>query len=226
VSGKGVRRPRLGPRTAWLAVGLVAFAAGCGPDAAVPFTPPVGGPSTGPTLAASTARASGPIASTEPSPSPSEEAAVSPSSNPLTLESSAFDAGKPIPAEYTCHGADRSPPLAWTGVPADAAALVLFVDDPDGGDWVHWSVLDLDPATSSLPAGVPAARPQQGTNDFGRVGYGGPCPPSGTHRYRFTLSALAAPLGLAGHPDGAAVRSALEKAHVLDRVTLVGTFRA
>jgi Raf kinase inhibitor-like YbhB/YbcL family protein len=78
------------------------------------------------------------------------------------------------------------------------------------------------------PAGVDpgASRPQQGTNDFRKVGYGGPCPPSGTHHYRFTLYALAAPLGLDGHPDGTAVRRALEKADVLARVRLTGTFKA
>jgi Raf kinase inhibitor-like YbhB/YbcL family protein len=119
-----------------------------------------------------------------------------------------------------------SPPLAWTGVPDGTAAVVLFVDDPDGRDWVHWSVLDLPPTTTSLPEGVPPTtdRPQQGTNDFGKLGYGGPCPPSGTHHYRFTLYALASPLGLSAHPAGGAVRSALGKARVLATVTLVGTF--
>jgi Raf kinase inhibitor-like YbhB/YbcL family protein len=150
----------------------------------------------------------------------------SPTAAPLTLTSAAFEADGPIPAEYTCHGADRSPELTWSGVPAAAKALVLFVDDPDGRDWVHWSVLDIDPTMTSLPAGVPprADPPQQGTNDFRKVGYGGPCPPSGTHHYRFTLYALPEPLGLDGHPDGTAVRAALAKANPLAKVTLVGTF--
>jgi Raf kinase inhibitor-like YbhB/YbcL family protein len=108
------------------------------------------------------------------------------------------------------------------------AALVLFVDDPDGGDWIHWSVLDLPAADGELPRGVdPAADPpQQGRNDFGRIGYGGPCPPSGTHHYRFTLHALAAPLALPRHPDGGAVRAALRGATILSRAMIVGTFRA
>jgi Raf kinase inhibitor-like YbhB/YbcL family protein len=146
----------------------------------------------------------------------------------LILRSPAFADGAPIPTEFSCRGADVSPPLAWTGVPADAAALVLFVDDPDGRDWVHWSVLDLPARDGSLPRGVPAADdpPRQGRNDFGRTGYGGPCPPSGTHHYRFTLYALASPLGLSGHPDGSTVRAALAKATVLARTTLTGTFRA
>ncbi len=146
----------------------------------------------------------------------------------LSLTSPAFADGGPIPGVHTCRGEDVSPALAWQGVPAGTAALVLFVDDPDGRDWVHWSVLDLPATDGGLPAGVaPSAdSPQQGRNDFGRVGYGGPCPPSGTHHYRFTLYALAAPLGLIGHPHGAAVRAALGTTTVLAQVTLVGTFRA
>jgi Raf kinase inhibitor-like YbhB/YbcL family protein len=149
----------------------------------------------------------------------------SPAAAPLELTSRAFAANGPIPAEYTCRGADRSPDLSWSGIPAESTALVLFVDDPDGRDWVHWSVLDIDPSSTGLSAGVaPTDAPQQGTNDFGSVGYGGPCPPSGTHHYQFTLYALAAPLGLGGHPDGDTVRVALETAQVLSKVTLVGTF--
>lgn len=149
-----------------------------------------------------------------------------PSNPSLALSSPAFGDGTAIPARYTCRGQDVSPPLDWTGVPDGTGAVVLFVDDPDGRDWVHWSVLDLPPTTTSLPEGVPpsADPPQQGKNDFGKVGYGGPCPPSGTHHYRFTLYALASPLGLSGHPDGAVVRSTLTKARPLATVTLVGTF--
>lgn len=155
------------------------------------------------------------------SPSPSSAA-------PLTLRSSAFADGQPIPTKFSCHGADVSPALAWHGVPGEATALVLFVDDPDGRDWVHWSVLDLPARDGELPEGVDpkAATPQQGTNDFRKVGYGGPCPPSGTHHYRFTLYALAQPLALDGHPDGTAVRHALQAADVLAKVTLTGTSRA
>ncbi len=151
-----------------------------------------------------------------------------PSVGPFTLTSTAFREGGPIPVESTCHGRDVSPELSWSDPPAGTTALVLFVDDPDGHDWVHWSVLDIAASTTHLPSGVPptAATPQQGRNDFGKVGYGGPCPPSGTHHYRFTLTALAAPLGLADHPDGRAVRQALAGAQVLGAVTLTGTFRA
>jgi Raf kinase inhibitor-like YbhB/YbcL family protein len=143
------------------------------------------------------------------------------------LTSSAFADGDAIPREFSCDGANVSPPLAWTGVPAGTAALVLVVDDPDARGFVHWIVLDLAGHDETLPKGVAptAASPQQGRNDFGKVGWGGPCPPSGTHHYRFTLTALGAPLGLGGHPAGGDVRTALGRATVLGKVTLAGTYR-
>ena len=152
----------------------------------------------------------------------------SPNPTDFTITSAAFADAGPIPREYTCRGQDVSPALAWRGVPPGTAALVLFVDDPDGRDWVHWSVLDLPGADGGLPRGVSPSvdPPRQGRNDFGRIGYGGPCPPSGNHHYRFTLYALAAPLGLPGHPGGAAIRAALGGATVLGKATLVGTYRA
>ncbi len=141
----------------------------------------------------------------------------------FVLSSPSIVAGGTVPRESTCDGSDLSPELAWAGAPAGTLALVLLVDDPDAHDFVHWSVLDLPGASNGgLPAGVApdAGSPQQGQNDFGRVGWGGPCPPSGTHRYRFTLFALDQPLGMAGHPDGSAVRSAVGAANVLGQTTL------
>ena len=146
----------------------------------------------------------------------------------FTLSSSAFAPGGSIPKRFTCDGADVSPELTWNGAPPGTAALVLVVDDPDARGWVHWLVLDLPGAANgSLPEGLSpsATDPAQGTNDFGRRGWGGPCPPSGTHRYAFTLSALAAPLGLHGAPDGGAVRKALNRATVLGTAALEGTYR-
>jgi Raf kinase inhibitor-like YbhB/YbcL family protein len=222
-----VERRRIG--RAALAPGLVlifATIAGCTSSGAV----------TSATSEASTAPGASSLA---PSGSPSnvppteqEESAMasapSPSTTTFALSSPAFDEGRPIPREYTCRGEDVSPELEWRGVPSGAGALVLFVDDPDGRDWVHWIVLDLPASDGKLAKGIdPSAdRARQGKNDFGKVGYGGPCPPSGTHHYRFTLYALAAPLGLSGHPDGSAVRRALEGATVLGHVRLTGTFQA
>ena len=149
----------------------------------------------------------------------------SPSDARLSLTSSAFTDGEPIPAKYSCHGEDVSPPLAWSGVPAAAKALVLLVDDPDGRDWVHWTVLDMPAEDGQSPAGVdPGANPpQQGTNDFRKVGYGGPCPPSGTHHYRFTVYALARKSSLSpGSPTRQAL-SAIEGAATA-RGRLTATF--
>ena len=156
--------------------------------------------------------------------SPAEETPMS----VFTLTSSAIAAGGSIPRRFTCDGADTSPELAWNGAPAGTAALVLVVDDPDAGGFVHWLVLDLPGADQgTLAGGIPpsAASLSQGTNDFGRRGWGGPCPPSGEHRYTFTMYALAAPLGL---PDGAsksAVRRALAGANVLATAVLGARYR-
>lgn len=146
---------------------------------------------------------------------------------PFVLASSTFAEGEAIPREFSCDGADVSPPLSWTGVPAGTAAVVLVVDDPDARGFVHWIVLDLPGSDGDLPKGVApnATSPQQGRNDFGHAGWGGPCPPSGTHHYRFTLTALRAPLGLGDHPDGAAVRDALGRAKVLGKAILTATYR-
>jgi len=148
-------------------------------------------------------------------------------SAPFTLTSTAFAEGGAIPKEFSCDGANVSPPLSWAGVPAGTAALVLVVDDPDARGFVHWIVLDLSGVAGGLPQGVSptADSPQQGTTSFGKVGWGGPCPPSGTHHYRFTMTALAAPLGLPGHPSGSDVEAALGRANVLGKTVLTATYR-
>jgi Raf kinase inhibitor-like YbhB/YbcL family protein len=160
------------------------------------------------------------------SPSPAQPSATA---GPFTLGSAAFAPGGAIPRQYTCDGADGSPELAWSGAPAGTAAFVLLVDDHDARDFVHWIVLDVPTTDNGLAKGVDpgAATPQQGTNDFGKPGWGGPCPPSGTHRYRFTLTALSSPLGLGGHPGGDAVRAALKaaRASTLGTATLEATYR-
>ena len=142
------------------------------------------------------------------------------------LTSPAFDEGGDIPRRFTCDGDDASPALAWTGAPADAVSLALIVDDPDARGFVHWVLLDAAAtASGGLPEGISTSpdAPRQGRNDFGRTGYGGPCPPSGTHRYRFTLFAVDRMLGLTGTPGAADVRGAMD-GHILAQTTLTGRY--
>ena len=108
----------------------------------------------------------------------------------LEITSVSFEDGGMIPRRHTCDGVDVSPPLAWRGVPENTVALALICDDPDApmGTWVHWVWYDRPPDLVDLPEGVPAQEvlpcgAKQGMTDFRRIGYGGPCPPSGTHRY-------------------------------------------
>lgn len=151
----------------------------------------------------------------------------------LSITSEAFEMGAEIPEKYTCDGADVAPPLTINGVPAEARTLALVVDDPDAPDpaapkrtWVHWVLYDLPPAAARIPEGgrdlPPGARP--GTNDFGRTGYGGPCPPVGRHRYFFKLYALDAPLGDLKAPTKARLLDAM-KGHVVAQAELMATYR-
>ena len=150
----------------------------------------------------------------------------------LSITSGAFPAGGEIPRKYTCDGDDLAPPLAFEGVPEGAHSLALIVDDPDAPDpaapkrvWVHWVLHDLPPDTAGLPEGgdtPPGAR--AGSNDWGRTGYGGPCPPIGRHRYFFRLYALDTVLGDLGAPGKAKLLAAME-GHVVARAELMGTYR-
>jgi len=108
----------------------------------------------------------------------------------ITLASPAFGNDGAIPAKFTCTGKNISPPLQWNGVPKSAATLALHVDDPDapGGHFTHWDIKQIPASTTSIPEGGHAG--VEGTNGFGNQGYGGPCPPSGEHRYVFTLTAF------------------------------------
>jgi Raf kinase inhibitor-like YbhB/YbcL family protein len=143
----------------------------------------------------------------------------------LKIESPAFGENEKVPAEFTCDGDNINPQLDISGVPGGTVSLVLIVDDPDapGGTWVHWTMWNLDPSTTnisenSVPAGV-----IEGVTDFGVPGYGGPCPPSGTHRYFFKLFALDITLDLDSSASAADVGSAIQ-GHVLDSAELVGLY--
>jgi Raf kinase inhibitor-like YbhB/YbcL family protein len=148
----------------------------------------------------------------------------------LEIKSAAFSEGEAIPGKYTCDGKDVSPPLSWSGAPAGAKSFALICDDPDApsGDWVHWVVFDLPPSSTGLPEGVPAREEiagggRQGRNDFRKTGYGGPCPPGGTHRYVFSLFALDRELGLGAGATKAQLSAAM-KGHVLAEGRLTGKY--
>jgi Raf kinase inhibitor-like YbhB/YbcL family protein len=151
----------------------------------------------------------------------------------LALSSPVFAPNGEIPSKHTCEGDDVSPPLRWSGVPANAKSLALIVDDPDAPDpaapkmtWVHWVLYNLPPGTKelgeavkSLPSGT-----LEGLNDWKRTGYGGPCPPIGRHRYFHKLYALDTLLPDLGKPTKARLEAAM-KGHVLEQVELVGTYQ-
>jgi Raf kinase inhibitor-like YbhB/YbcL family protein len=152
----------------------------------------------------------------------------------LALTSTAFGHDGPIPATYTCQGKDISVPLAWSGLPAGTRSLALIVDDPDAPDpaapkmtWVHWVLYNIPPGATGLPDAVPTqdlpAGTREGTNDWGRTGYGGPCPPVGRHRYFFKLYALDVVLPDLGQPDKKRLERAM-RGHVLASHELVGTY--
>jgi len=148
-------------------------------------------------------------------------------SQPFGLASTAFKDGGSIPGKFTCDGEDVSPDLEWTGAPNGTAAFVLILDDPDARGFVHWLIVDMTgSASGGLPEAISATpdAPPQGRNDFRKIGYGGPCPPSGTHHYVFTLYALDDLLGLTGTPTAQQVRDAM-KGHVVATATLRATYR-
>ncbi len=153
----------------------------------------------------------------------------------LELTSTAFKNNGDIPQRYTCDGENISPPLVWTGVPERAKTLVLIVDDPDAPDpaapkrtWVHWVLYNIPPSAGGLAenCGVRGgfAEALDGSNDWGRTGFGGPCPPTGRHRYFHKLYALDITLPDLGIPDKARVTAAMH-GHVLAEATLIGGYR-
>lgn len=147
------------------------------------------------------------------------------STSTLSLTSSAFEHETSMPSKYTCDGPNVSPPLAWSNVPEGTASFALVMDDPDapGGTWDHWIVFNIPPSVSGVaeseePEGVP------GKNSFGRSGYGGPCPPSGSHRYIFRLYALDASLDISEGSSKAEVLGSME-GHIIEQAELMGTYQ-
>ncbi len=148
----------------------------------------------------------------------------------MKITSAAFSDGGMIPVKHTCDGADVSPPLSWSGVPEEAKSLALVCDDPDApaGTWVHWVLYDMPPDAAGLPEGVPPAETlesgaRHGINDFRKYGFGGPCPPGGTHRYYFKLYALDSAVGLAAGASKERLLQAV-KGHVLAEAVLMGRY--
>ena len=151
----------------------------------------------------------------------------------MDLNSTAFAPGSEMPRQYTCEGDDLAPPLHWSGVPDRARSLALIVDDPDAPDpaapkmtWVHWVLFDMPPGATAIPEG---GRPlpdgtREGSNDWHRTGYGGPCPPVGRHRYFFKLYALDTLLPDLLEPTKAELEQAMQ-GHVLAQAQLVGVYQ-
>jgi len=150
----------------------------------------------------------------------------------MEFTSSAFSEGQTIPAKYTGDGSNVSPPLKWSGTPANTKSLALIADDPDApvGTWVHWVLFDLPSTVSELPENIGKsqfvqASAKQGVNDFGHLGYGGPAPPRGKpHRYFFKLYALDKELGLKPGSSKKEVERAME-GHILAEGKLIGTYQ-
>ena len=153
----------------------------------------------------------------------------------LTITSPAFSHDGSIPAVYTCDGEDISPEFNWSDIPGNANSLVLIVDDPDAPDpaapkmtWVHWVLYNIPATAAGLAEGIDGSELPKGTlqgrNDWKRTGYGGPCPPTGRHRYFHKLYALDTLLPDLGQPTKAEVEAAME-GHVIEKAVLMGTYQ-
>ncbi|MBI2027657.1 MAG: YbhB/YbcL family Raf kinase inhibitor-like protein [Deltaproteobacteria bacterium] len=143
----------------------------------------------------------------------------------MKIESSAFEHNQKIPSKYTCDGHDLNPPLKFLDVPQEAKSLVLIMDDPDApvGTWDHWLIWNIDPKVSDILENAVPQGAVEGTQSWDHTGYGGPCPPSGTHRYFFKLYALDTKLDLSKSSRKKDVESAM-KGHVLSSAELIGLY--
>jgi Raf kinase inhibitor-like YbhB/YbcL family protein len=144
----------------------------------------------------------------------------------MAIASPAFEHKGTIPVKHTCDGMDVSPPLVIENVPSDARSLAIIMDDPDapGGTWVHWVVWNIPPETGKIREGSLPGGAKQGVNDFRKRSYGGPCPPSGVHRYFFRLYALKKKLDLGGSARKRDLLRAME-GHVLMEADLMGRYK-
>jgi Raf kinase inhibitor-like YbhB/YbcL family protein len=142
----------------------------------------------------------------------------------MKITSSAFQEGANIPSKFSCDGANTSPPLQIADVPSGVKSLALVVDDPDApsGLFTHWTVWNISPQTNSIEEGS-SPKGMQGTNDFGKPGYGGPCPPAGTHRYYFKIFALDRELDLPAGTKRSQLDAAM-KGHVVAQGELMGRY--
>ena len=143
----------------------------------------------------------------------------------MKITSPVFGHNQKIPSKYTCDGENLSPPLEISGVPEGAKSMVLIMDDPDAthGLWVHWVLWNISPDTKEIPENSVPAGAAEGMTSFGKPGYGGPCPPSGTHHYYFKLYALDTILDLNKSSEKQELESAIE-GHVLGQAELVGLY--
>jgi Raf kinase inhibitor-like YbhB/YbcL family protein len=158
---------------------------------------------------------------------PTKEAPVSSQAKNMELKSSAFENNANIPEKFTCDGANINPPLEIFGVPEGAKSLTLILHDPDApkaSGWTHWTIFNIAPDTSGIAENSSPAGAVEGMTDFGKPGYGGPCPPSGTHHYQFKLYALDTTLTL----DSSAKKEDIEKAmdgHILEETIFIGLYQ-
>jgi len=148
----------------------------------------------------------------------------------MVVRSSAFGEGERIPSDFTCDGADMSPPIEWSGVPAQTQSFAVITEDPDAaaGNWTHWLVYDLPPDLTRLSSGISVGEKlpgggSQGRTDFGKSGYGGPCPPAGEHRYFFKVYALDAMLHLKPGVSKQELLQAMQ-GHILAEGVLMGKY--
>lgn len=143
----------------------------------------------------------------------------------MTITSTAFQHQQGIPSKYTCDGADVNPPLFFTDIPKETKNLLLLVDDPDApsGTWHHWTIYNMSPDTKEIRENSKPSSGHEGMTSFGKTGYGGPCPPRGTHGYVFTLYALDTILDLPDNATYNEIQSAMD-IHVIDKAQLVGQY--